>query len=64
MLCSAYLPDDHNTKCTMKIRAQYESVQQQCLAEVQLCKVSTIALRSLGRALANSIQCVVAMLWV
>ncbi|XP_040542014.1 coiled-coil domain-containing protein 180 isoform X4 [Gallus gallus] len=37
--------DDHNTKCTMKIRAQYESVQQQCLAEVQLCKNNLLNLK-------------------
>ncbi|XP_072208823.1 coiled-coil domain-containing protein 180 [Excalfactoria chinensis] len=30
--------DAHNVQCTMKIRAQYESVQQRCLAGVQLCK--------------------------
>ncbi|XP_064325227.1 coiled-coil domain-containing protein 180 isoform X2 [Phalacrocorax carbo] len=28
----------HNVQCMMKIRIQYEMVQQKCLAEVQLCK--------------------------
>ncbi|OXB76322.1 UNVERIFIED_CONTAM: hypothetical protein H355_006733 [Colinus virginianus] len=32
--------DAHNMQCVMKIRAQYESVQQKCLAEAQLCKRS------------------------
>ncbi|POI23934.1 hypothetical protein CIB84_012318, partial [Bambusicola thoracicus] len=45
MLCSAYPPDDHNVKYTMKIRAQYESVQQKCLAEVQLCKDNLLNLK-------------------
>ncbi|XP_068270317.1 coiled-coil domain-containing protein 180 [Nyctibius grandis] len=30
--------DTHNVQCMMKIRTQYEAVQQKCLAEVQLCK--------------------------
>ncbi|KAM9595275.1 coiled-coil domain-containing protein 180 isoform 2-T2 [Morphnus guianensis] len=30
--------DTHNVQCMMKIRIQYEMVQQKCLAEVQLCK--------------------------
>ncbi|XP_055575760.1 coiled-coil domain-containing protein 180 [Falco cherrug] len=30
--------DTHNMECMMKIRVQYEMVQQKCLAEVQLCK--------------------------
>ncbi|KAM6132723.1 LOW QUALITY PROTEIN: coiled-coil domain-containing protein 180-like [Pterocles gutturalis] len=30
--------DTHNMQCMMKIRAQYEMVQQKCLAELQLCK--------------------------
>ncbi|OXB69070.1 hypothetical protein ASZ78_009546 [Callipepla squamata] len=32
--------DAHNMQCVMKIRAQYESVQQKCLAEAELCKRS------------------------
>uniref|UniRef100_A0A663F8L2 Coiled-coil domain containing 180 n=1 Tax=Aquila chrysaetos chrysaetos TaxID=223781 RepID=A0A663F8L2_AQUCH len=53
------LSDTHNVQCMMKIRIQYEMVQQKCLAEVQLCKVSIIALRILGRIVGNSTQCVV-----
>ncbi|XP_032867981.2 coiled-coil domain-containing protein 180 [Tyto alba] len=30
--------DTHNVQSVMKIRIQYEMVQQKCLAEVQLCK--------------------------
>ncbi|KAM6047186.1 coiled-coil domain-containing protein 180-like isoform 2-T2 [Theristicus caerulescens] len=30
--------DAHNAQCMMKIRIQYEMVQQKCLAEVELCK--------------------------
>ncbi|XP_075628652.1 coiled-coil domain-containing protein 180 [Balearica regulorum gibbericeps] len=30
--------DTHNVQCMMKIRIQYETVQQKCLAEMQLCK--------------------------
>ncbi|XP_075026750.1 coiled-coil domain-containing protein 180 isoform X2 [Calonectris borealis] len=30
--------DTHNVQCMMKIRIQFEMVQQKCLAEVQLCK--------------------------
>uniref|UniRef100_A0A8C0BIN1 Coiled-coil domain-containing protein 180 n=1 Tax=Buteo japonicus TaxID=224669 RepID=A0A8C0BIN1_9AVES len=54
-----YLSDTHNVQCMMKMRIQYEMVQQKCLAEVQLCKVSIVALRILGRIVGNSTQCVV-----
>ncbi|XP_015734549.1 coiled-coil domain-containing protein 180 isoform X3 [Coturnix japonica] len=37
--------DAHNMQCTVKIRAQYESVQQRCLEEVQLCKNKLLNLR-------------------
>ncbi|XP_054705088.1 coiled-coil domain-containing protein 180 isoform X1 [Grus americana] len=30
--------DTHNVQCMTKIRNQYETVQQKCLAEMQLCK--------------------------
>uniref|UniRef100_A0A8B9N5E4 Coiled-coil domain containing 180 n=1 Tax=Accipiter nisus TaxID=211598 RepID=A0A8B9N5E4_9AVES len=46
-----YLSDTHNVQCMMKIRIQYEMVQQKCLAEVQLRKVSIVALQILGRIL-------------
>uniref|UniRef100_A0A8B9PJM9 Coiled-coil domain containing 180 n=1 Tax=Apteryx owenii TaxID=8824 RepID=A0A8B9PJM9_APTOW len=35
-----YPSDTHNVQCLMKIRIQYEKVQQKCLTEVQLCKVN------------------------
>lgn len=35
-----YPSDAHNRQCMMKIRTQHETVQQKCLAEVQLYKVS------------------------
>lgn len=59
-----YLSDTHNVQCMMKIRIQYEMVQQKCLAEVQLCKVSIVALRILGRIVGNSTQCVVTVIKV
>ncbi|XP_031457654.1 coiled-coil domain-containing protein 180 [Phasianus colchicus] len=37
--------DAHNMQCTMKIRAQYESVQQKCLAEAELCKNNLLNLK-------------------
>ncbi|XP_021269512.1 coiled-coil domain-containing protein 180 isoform X2 [Numida meleagris] len=37
--------DAHNMQCTMKIRAQYESVEQKCLAEAQLCKNNLLNLK-------------------
>ncbi|XP_065593266.1 coiled-coil domain-containing protein 180 [Cyrtonyx montezumae] len=37
--------DDHNMQCVMKIRAQYESVQQKCLAEAELCKNNLLNLK-------------------
>lgn len=59
-----YPSDAHNVQCMMKIRTQYEMVQQKCLAEVQLRKVSVIALGILGRIVGNSVQCVVTVIHV
>lgn len=59
-----YPSDTHNVQCMTKIRNQYETVQQKCLAEMQLCKVNIIALWILGRIVGNSIQSVVTVIWV
>jgi len=48
----------------MKLRIQYEMVQQKCLAEVQLCKVRIIALQTLGRIVANSTQYGGTVIWI
>ena len=59
-----YPPDNHNAQCVMKLRIQYEMVQQKCLAEVQLCKVRIIALQTLGRIVANSTQYGGTVIWI
>ncbi|XP_064379883.1 coiled-coil domain-containing protein 180 isoform X2 [Dromaius novaehollandiae] len=37
--------DTHNMQCLVKIRVQYEKVQQKCLTEVQLCKNKLLNLK-------------------
>ncbi|XP_009867033.1 PREDICTED: coiled-coil domain-containing protein 180 [Apaloderma vittatum] len=46
--------DTHNVQRMVKIRIQYELVQQKCMAEVQRCTVSVVALPVLGRIVGNS----------